>query len=91
MSWLFDPNELVSPSVREPDIEIMNVEDRGEYFERPEDAVGIIVQSTLYPAAVACWYANNHDGEWNVYGDQAVGTQQTYFLGGTTKIFVGTF
>lgn len=91
MSWLYDPNDLISDVVQKPDVEIMNVEDRGEYFNPPEGTIGIVVHTSTFPAAVACWYGPTHDVEWNVYGDQAPGTQQMYFLAGTKTVFVGTF
>lgn len=77
MSWLYDTSE-VSDAVKEPDIQTMN-------FETPEGAIGIVVHSSTFHAAVACWYGPSHDMECNIYVDQAPGTQQTYFLAGTFK------
>lgn len=84
-------DDLETDKILETNIKILNEEDNGQYFTRPDGAIGVVVHTTKYPAVCASWYADNHKGFWNVYGEQGIGTQQTYYLSGATTIFVGLF
>lgn len=91
MQWITDADKLLTMEIESADITVNNILDRGEYYERPTDAIGVIVHSKDEPVAVAAWYGDGHVGDWNVYGDQPEHAQQTYYLGGARTIFVGLF
>ncbi|KAI5951533.1 hypothetical protein KGF54_004607 [Candida jiufengensis] len=91
INWIYDIKELVSEKIGEPEDEVENVEDRGQYFNRPEGAVGVLVQSGKEPATFAGWYGETHNGDYNLFGEQPEGTQQIYYLADARTIFVGLF
>ncbi|KAI5960065.1 uncharacterized protein KGF55_004788 [Candida pseudojiufengensis] len=90
-NWIYDLKELDKNTLGKPEIEIENIQDRGQYFDKPEGAVGVLVQSSDEPAAFAAWYGNNHIGEWSLYGDQPESSQQIYYLSDSQTIFIGLF
>ncbi|KAI5964673.1 uncharacterized protein KGF55_001742 [Candida pseudojiufengensis] len=91
-SWIYDAKELITTTLGKPEFEAENEIDRGQYFQRPEGAIGVLVQSGNEPATINGWHTvNSHEGYYNLYGDQPDFTQQTYYLGGTNTIFIGLF
>ena len=91
IQWIYEPDKLLPTKVEPAPIAVNNVLDRGEYYERPEAVIGVLVHSGEEPVAVAAWYGNDHKGDWNIYGDQPEQSQQVYFLSGAKTIFVGRF
>lgn len=69
--------------------EVKNVLDRGEYYDRPLDATGVIVVTQAKLAAVAAWRNKEHKGPWQVYGEQEANTVAFHFLGDTEVVFIG--
>ncbi|EMG46197.1 hypothetical protein SBY92_000960 [Candida maltosa Xu316] len=90
-SWIYELDKLSPKTIEPAETIVNNVLDRGEYFQRPENAVGVLVHSGDEPIAVAAWYGADHKGDWNIYGDQPEHTQQVYFLSGANTVFVGLF
>lgn len=68
---------------------VNNVEDRGEYYKRPEGAYGVIVLTLEKLAALAAWRNDEHKGPWPLYGEQEKGTTSFYFVGDTKIVFIG--
>ncbi|KAI5960045.1 uncharacterized protein KGF55_004768 [Candida pseudojiufengensis] len=91
INWIYDLKELDKNTLGKPDVEIENAENNGQYFDRPEGAVGVLVQSSDEPAAFSGWYNNDHSGDHNIYGNQSEQTQQIYYLSDTQSIFIGLF
>ncbi|KAI5950391.1 hypothetical protein CANMA_005319 [Candida margitis] len=91
VQWITEAEKLLTTQIEQVEVEVKNVLDRGEYYARPVDAIGVIVHSNNEPVAVAAWYGDDHVDDWNVYGDQPEHSQQTYYLGGARTIFVGLF
>lgn len=91
IQWIAEVEKLLTMEIETVELTVNNVLDRGEYYNRPADAIGVIVHSKDEPVAVAAWYGDDHVGDWNVYGDQPEHSQQTYYLGGARTIFVGLF
>lgn len=91
MEWIYELDKLLPTVVEPASTVVKNVLDRGEYYDRPDTAIGVLVHSGEEPAAVAAWYGNDHKGDWNIYGDQPEHSQQVYFLSGAKTIFVGLF
>lgn len=68
---------------------VKDVQDRGLYYTRPEDATGIIVLSSDKLTVVAAWRNPEHKGPWQVYGEQEAKTTAYYLVGDTDIVFVG--
>lgn len=65
------------------------MKDRGEYFSRPSDATGLIVLSTEKLTVMAAWRNKEHEGPWQIYGEQEPQTTAYYLVGDTDVVFVG--
>lgn len=85
--------KLFPKSIDELDLsnlfEVKNVESRGEYFDRPDDATGMIVFSSKKLAVLAAWRNKKHEGPWQIYSEQEKDTLAFYFVGDTKVVFVG--
>jgi hypothetical protein len=69
---------------------VKNVLERGEYLEKPKDATGVIVSTKKKMAVVAGWRDNKeHDGPWQLYGEQEAETTAFHFVGDTSPVFLG--
>lgn len=68
---------------------VRNIKDRGEYFSRPRNATGLIVLSSEKLAVMAAWRNKEHEGPWQVYGEQEPQTTAYYLVGDTDVVFVG--
>ncbi|KAK6200132.1 uncharacterized protein RJT21DRAFT_40455 [Scheffersomyces amazonensis] len=91
IKWLVDSSELITDEIKQATEIVQNIQDRGQYFKRDKNVIGVLVQSGDEPCAFAGWYGPDHVGAWNVYGDQPKNTQQTYYLGDAETLFVGLF
>lgn len=69
--------------------EVKNVLHKGEYFERPKDATGVIVSSKKKLTSMAAWRNKEHKDEWQIFGEQEPETTAFYFVGDTDCVFVG--
>ncbi|EGV65716.1 hypothetical protein CANTEDRAFT_92041 [Yamadazyma tenuis ATCC 10573] len=68
---------------------VKNVQDRGEYYERPKDATGVIVSSQKKLAAMAAWRNKEHKGPWQIYGEQETNTTAFHYVGDSDIVFIG--
>lgn len=82
-------NEHIEAAKREGAFEVVAKEHGGEYFEKPEGAVGLIVSSAGDHAAVAGWIKANKYGPWQAYGEQNPNTSKFHYLADTKLVFVG--
>lgn len=69
--------------------EVKNVQDRGEYYDKPKDATGVILVSSKKLSVVAGWRNEKHDGPYQVYSEQEKDTIGFHFVGDTKVVFFG--
>lgn len=90
--WWYDksvPTTIKDIEALEKPFAVKNVEDKGEYYKKPDGAVGVIVLSLKKLAAMAAWRNEGHQGPWQVYGEQEKGTIAFHFVGDTEIVFIG--
>lgn len=68
---------------------VRDEKDRGQYFVRPKDAKGVIVLSSEKLTVMAAWRNKNHEGPWQIYGEQEPQTTSYYLVGDTDIVFIG--